>query len=107
MDARVIDAERLAGVEALLGRANRDTLLRLAIDHARAGAAAMEAAAAAGDGATTRREAHALRGAVAGIGADALVALLERIEREGTGLAALAPAVDALIAAAQAALGRA
>ncbi len=104
MSEPVIDAERLAGVEELLGREGRDTLLRLAIDSAQAGAAAIGAAAAAGDAATVRREAHALRGAVAGIGATELADLLASMEHGGDGLHALDPAVARLVRAAEAAL---
>lgn len=99
-----IDAARLAEVEELLGREGRDLLLRLAIDHARAGVAAIHAAAAAGDTVAARREAHGLRGAVAGVGATELAAVLARVEREGTGFDALDPAAERLIVAAEAVL---
>ena len=101
MDLAVIDRETLAEVEALLGRDGRDRLLRLAIEHARTGAAAIDAAA---DTATVRREAHALRGAVASIGAQVLAAVLAEIERDGHTTPALAPVVDATVSAARAAL---
>lgn len=104
MSGPAIDAERLTDVEALLGREGRDTLLRLAIESARAGAAAIGAATAAGDTATVRREAHALRGAVAGVGATELADLLARIEHGGGGLDALDAAVARLVVAAEAVL---
>lgn len=83
-----MDRNRLADLDALLGRAQRDTLLRLAITHAERSLEVIEG----GDLAAARAEAHGLRGAVAPLGADALVAALRDVE---LGTAPVTPALRA------------
>lgn len=86
----------LPDLDALLGREKRDALLRLGVAHGEQGRAALAAALAAGDRARVAAEAHRLRGAVAPFGAEALVALLKRVE---FGEAVAADEVDAGMAA--------
>lgn len=83
----------LSDLQSLLGREQRDLLLRLGVTHGARGRAAFAEAAA--DPARLRAEAHALRGAVAPFGASELVALLLRVEK---GEAVAASEVDAAIA---------
>ena len=94
----MVDGAQVAALEAALGRAGRDRLLGLIAEHARSGGRAVADAAAAGDEARARREAHGLRGAMASVGAAALTAVLRDIEHEGPD----APRLDALARAAEA-----
>lgn len=87
-------------LDQLLGREQRDVLLHMAIDHVERSLAVIATAGQA----TARGEAHALRGAVAPLGADVLAALLARVEAGEAGLlGALSGAATAFIAACRAA----
>lgn len=96
----------LDDLESLLGREQRDQLLRLATEHAERARAAIGQALTAGDHAGAKAQAHGLRGAVGPFGVPVLADLLQRLE---SGEPVSADAVDAGIAdftaACQAALG--
>ncbi len=96
-----MNSDRLADLDALLGREQRDRLLRMAIDHAERSLAVIENA----DPAVARAEAHGLRGAVAPLGADVLAAALRDLELGGVapGLE-LRAEVERFVAACRAAL---
>lgn len=90
-----------ADLDALLGRAQRDTLLGMAITHAERSLGVIEG----GDVAVARAEAHGLRGAVAPLGADLLVAALRAVELGETPVTpALRAEVERFVAACRAAL---
>lgn len=100
----ILDA--LPDLEALLGREQRDTLLRLAVTHGERSRGVLADALAVGDLARMKAEAHALRGAVAPFGAAGLQALLRRVESGATEAAAAVDAeVAAFVLACRAALG--
>lgn len=111
LDSPPLDPGRVAAIEATLGRANRDALLRMIVDHARRGPGAIAAAAAEGRHDRVRAEAHALRGAVAAFGGERLAAVLYAIEhgeplaRDDARLHDLHAAADAVAAMAEALLG--
>lgn len=94
-------------MEAAIGRAGRDRLLRMVADHARRGPALIATATPEG----ARREAHGLRGAVGSVGAERLAAALHAIEHGPTlspgdeRLTTLRREADAVADAAEALLG--
>ncbi|WP_425231031.1 Hpt domain-containing protein [Sphingomonas sp.] len=92
-------------IETLLGRDQRDTLLRMGVAAGERSGAVLQEALAAGDVARAKQEAHSLRGAAGPFGAEELGALLRRIETgEAVSAAAVAAGVDAFVAACRAAL---
>lgn len=95
----------LPDLEALLGRAQRDQLLRMGVIHGERVRTAIADGLAAGDDARVRTEAHRFRGAVAPFGAAALADLLRRVEGgEGVPGTEVDAAVADFVAACRAAL---
>ncbi|HEU0045676.1 hypothetical protein [Sphingomonas sp.] len=88
----VLDA--LPDLEALLGREQRDMLLRLGVTHGERARVAIAEAFVRGDVRGVKSEAHALRGAVAPFGVGDLVASLAKAEKGDM----VAREVDAAIA---------
>lgn len=98
--------ETLPDIEALLGREQRDALLRLAVVHAEDARTAIARALATGDGARARSETHRLRGAVGPFGVPALADLLRRSESgDRVPPSKVDAGIDAFVAACRAALG--
>lgn len=97
----------LDDLESLLGREQRDQLLRLATEHAERARAAIGQALATGDRARAKAEAHGLRGAVGPFGVPDLADLLQRLESgEAVSADAVAAGIADFVAACEAASGR-
>jgi HPt (histidine-containing phosphotransfer) domain-containing protein len=76
-----LDVARVDQLEATLGRANRDRLLALVVEHAPRAGDAIARALAEGRADEARCEAHGLRGAIGAVGALPLTAILHAIEQ--------------------------
>ncbi|KQM98782.1 hypothetical protein ASE78_06025 [Sphingomonas sp. Leaf25] len=79
-DVAAIDPGRVRALGETLGPAARDTLLGLLVEDAQRIPGRLRALVGGGRGDLARREAHALRGAAASVGAQALVAALRVVE---------------------------
>lgn len=99
-----LDTFRVSLLERAIGRDRRNRLLSSVIEQAPRALGAIENAVAAGQPAVAASEAHGLRVAMATVGAERLMAALERVEAgtaDPDAVRAVAEQVDALVQAAR------